>query len=146
VVAEGCVTRVTDGAATIVQDPSHGSCIQDTPSVARRFARPHADSWRPMRFLLASSLSFTVGGMLMKPAQGFTRLSASLGVGLCFLIGAALLTVAVHRGTLGTTYVIGLGMEALLTFVFATLVLGEQISARQTAGVVVAVVGLLLLC
>jgi multidrug transporter EmrE-like cation transporter len=99
-----------------------------------------------MRFLLASSLSFTVGGMLMKPAHGFTRLSASAGVGICVLIGAALLTVAVQRGNLGTTYVVGLGLEAVLTFVFATLVLGEQISARQTAGVVVAITGVVLLC
>jgi multidrug transporter EmrE-like cation transporter len=99
-----------------------------------------------MRLLLASSLAFSVGGMLMKPAQGFTRLSASIGVGICFLVGAALLTVAVHRGTLGTTYVVGLGLEAVLTFVFATLVLGEQINARQAAGVVVATAGLVLLC
>jgi small multidrug resistance pump/quaternary ammonium compound-resistance protein SugE len=98
-----------------------------------------------MRFLLASSFAFSMGGVMMKPSDGFTRLTASIGVAVCFLAGAAFLTIAVQRGSLGTTYVVGLGLEAILTFVFATLVLGEHVEPRQMAGVGLAVVGLMLL-
>ncbi len=98
-----------------------------------------------MRFLLASSLAFSVGGLMMKPAQGFTRIGATLGVLGCFVVGAAFLTLAVQRGTLGTTYVLGLGLEAIVTFVFATAFLGEHVTPRQLAGVALAITGLVLL-
>jgi multidrug transporter EmrE-like cation transporter len=82
---------------------------------------------------------------MMKASNGFTRLAASGGVAVCFLAGAVLLTIAVSRGSLGTTYVIGLGLEAVVTFAFATLVLGEGVSLRQVIGVAVATTGLMLL-
>ncbi len=98
-----------------------------------------------VRYLLGSSLAFSVGGILMKVGHSFTRWTAGLGVAVCFLVGAALLTVAVSHGSLGTTYVIGLGLEAIMTFGVATLFFREEVTIRQLIGVLVAIAGLVLL-
>lgn len=92
--------------------------------------------------LIAASLAFSTGGVLMKTSAGFTRLAPSLGIVACFIVGAILLTRAVSRGGLSTTYVIGLGLEAVVS-VAAGLVLGESLTLTQTAGILLILGGLI---
>ena len=95
--------------------------------------------------LILASLAFSAGGMLMKPSGGFTRLGPSLGIAACFLIGAVLLTRAVDRGGLSTTYVIGLGLEAVVSVGVGLLLLGETLTVPQGAGIALILCGVVAL-
>ena len=66
-----------------------------------------------------AALAFTVGGVFMKLSQGFSQPLPSLIVLALFGIGAALTALAIHaRGELGPAYLIVLGLEAVLAFLF----------------------------
>jgi multidrug transporter EmrE-like cation transporter len=52
--------------------------------------------------------------------------------------------VAVHRGNLSTTYVIGLGIEAVVAIGIGLFLLGERLALPQIAGVLLIVGGLAL--
>jgi multidrug transporter EmrE-like cation transporter len=93
--------------------------------------------------LVLASLAFSAGGVLMKPSGGFTRLGPSLGIVACFVLGAVLLTRAVDRGGLSTTYVLGLGLEAVVSVGAGMLLLGETLTAAQGAGIVLILGGLI---
>ena len=95
-----------------------------------------------MATLILASVAFSAGGAFMKPSGGFTRLGPSLAVVACFLVGAVLLTRAVSQGNLSTTYVIGLGLEALVSVGVGLLLLGERLTALQTVGLACILVGL----
>jgi multidrug transporter EmrE-like cation transporter len=81
----------------------------------------------------------------MKPSAGFTRVLPSAAVVTCFVIGAVFLTKAVHRGNLSTTYVVGLGLEALVTAALGLFVLHEEITSIQAGGLVLVMGGIALL-
>lgn len=85
--------------------------------------------------LIMASLAFSVGGVLMKPSHGFTRLGPSVGILVCFALGAVLLTRAVNQGNLSTTYVIGLGLEAVVSVAVGLLLLGETLTPSQAVGI-----------
>ena len=95
-----------------------------------------------MRQLLLSSIAFSVGGAFMKPSNGFTQVGPSSVVIACFVFGAVLLTRAVGRGSLSTTYVLGLGLEAVVSVAVGLAVLGERLTTRQAVGVGLIVLGL----
>jgi multidrug transporter EmrE-like cation transporter len=95
-----------------------------------------------VRQLLLSSVAFSVGGAFMKPSNGLTQVGPSVIVVACFVCGAVLLTQAVGRGTLSTTYVLGLGIEAVVSVAVGLAVLGERLTARQVAGIGLIVLGL----
>lgn len=92
--------------------------------------------------LIMSSISFSVGGVFMKPSDGFTRLAPSVVVLTCFVFGAVLLTRAVRDGDLSTTYVVGLGIEAVVTVAVGLAVLGERVNSRLAVGLGFIVLGL----
>jgi multidrug transporter EmrE-like cation transporter len=95
-----------------------------------------------VRQLLLSSIAFSVGGAFMKPSNGFTQVGPSSVVIVCFVFGAVLLTRAVGRGNLSTTYVLGLGIEAVVSVAVGLAVLGERLTTRQAAGIGLIVLGL----
>jgi small multidrug resistance pump len=92
--------------------------------------------------LVTSSLLFSAGGLFMKPAAGFTRAWPSAAVLVCFMIGAVFLAIAVNRGDLSRTYVIGLGIEAVVSVAVGLLLLNERLSVQQGVGVLLIVAGL----
>ena len=94
--------------------------------------------------VLLSSCAFAVGGAFMKPSLGFTRWLPSGIVIACFLVGVIGMTLAVQRGSLGRTYLIGLGIEALAAVAIGVVVLGERMTTVQTAGLALVIGGLLL--
>ena len=95
-----------------------------------------------MATLILASVAFSAGGAFMKPSGGFTRLGPSLAVVACFVLGAILLTRAVSNGNLSTTYVLGLGLEAVVSVGVGMLLLGERLTAMQTIGIACILVGL----
>jgi small multidrug resistance pump len=95
-----------------------------------------------MATLILASVAFSAGGAFMKPSGGFTRLAPSLAVVVCFVVGAVLLTRAVSQGDLSTTYVIGLGLEALASVAVGLFLLGERLTVVQGLGLACILLGL----
>ena len=98
-----------------------------------------------MRSLLVASAAFSTGSVFMKPSNGFTRLLPSAAVLGCFLIGSIFLTLAVERGNLSSTYVLGLGLEALVAAGVGVFVLRERLTTGQGVGLTLVLIGLVLL-
>lgn len=94
-----------------------------------------------MGLIIGGSLAFSIGGAFMKASNGFTRTGPTLVVIASFLLGAALLARQVARSDLSSTFVVGSGVEALLTLGFAVAVLGERPSLPRVVGVVLVVAG-----
>lgn len=92
--------------------------------------------------LLLASCAFAAGGAFMKASGGFTRLGPSAVIVVCFVIGAILLTRAVSHGNLSTTYVLGLGLEAMVSIAVGLLLLGERLTVAQGGGIVLILAGL----
>jgi multidrug transporter EmrE-like cation transporter len=81
----------------------------------------------------------------MKRADGLAHLAAALGMFASFLAGAALLSIAMRRHDLSSTYAVGLGLEAAITFVLGLAIFGESASVLRMAGILVTVVGIVML-
>ena len=95
-----------------------------------------------MATIIIGSVAFSIGGAFMRLSDGFTRLWPSVIVATCFVVGAGFLAKAVNRGGLSTTYVIGLGLEALISVGIGLALLGERLTVAQTAGIAIILVGL----
>ena len=93
-----------------------------------------------------AALAFTIGGVFTKLSQGFTQPLPSLVVLALFAIGAALTALAIHvRGELGPAYLIVLGLEAVLAFVFGATLFGEHPNLGRVLGLALLVSGMVLL-
>lgn len=95
--------------------------------------------------ILIGSLAFSVGGAFMGTSAGFTRLWPSVAVATCFVVGSVFLAKAVHRGGLSTTFVIGLGFEAVISVVIGLALLNERLTGAQVVGIAIILVGLVTL-
>jgi small multidrug resistance pump len=98
-----------------------------------------------MATIIIGSLAFSVGGAFMRLSDGFTKFWPSLAIAVCFVIGAAFLARAVNHGGLSTTFVIGLGVEAVLSVGIGLALLGERLTAAQTVGIAIILIGLVTL-
>lgn len=96
-----------------------------------------------MTTIIFGSLAFSIGGAFMGISNGFTRFWPSAAIAVCFVIGAVFLARAVNRGGLSTTFVVGLGIEAVLSVGIGLALLGERLTAVQTAGIAIILVGLI---
>ncbi|MSO30509.1 MAG: hypothetical protein EXQ48_06115 [Acidobacteria bacterium] len=92
-----------------------------------------------------AALAFTVGGVLMKYADGLRRPAQVIGFLILFGIGAALQSHAMRGTDLGTTYVLVLGLEAALAFAFGLVLFGEPITPVKLAAVLLILAGIALL-
>ena len=89
-----------------------------------------------------ASLAFAVGGAVMKPSHGFSRLWPSLAVAALFLTRAVLLARAVQTNQLATTYLIGLGIEAANTIALGLILFGEHLSVFRLGGLILIAAGI----
>jgi quaternary ammonium compound-resistance protein SugE len=94
-----------------------------------------------MLTVLGGSFAFSIGAAFMKSSQGFTRLLPTAIVFLSFLVGAALLTRAVNTNNMSTTVIVGLGFEALITVTIGIFLLGDRLTIRQGAGMLLVLAG-----
>ncbi|MBV9469667.1 MAG: hypothetical protein JO316_06395 [Abitibacteriaceae bacterium] len=94
---------------------------------------------------LLAAVCFTLGGICMKLSQGLTRLWPSLLVFVCFLIGAGLQTVAMRKSQLSVTYILVLGLEAVLALLFGVFIFKESWTVSRTLGLLLIIVGIILL-
>jgi multidrug transporter EmrE-like cation transporter len=92
--------------------------------------------------VLLAAISFTIGGIYMKLSQGLTELIPSLLVYFFFILGASLQAFAMRDTSLGVTYVIVLGCEAVLAVLFGVLLFKENYSLLKLLGVSLIVTGI----
>jgi small multidrug resistance pump len=95
--------------------------------------------------VVVGSVAFSIGGAFMAKSAGFTRLWPSVVVAVCFVVGAGFIARAVNRGGLSTTYVVGLGIEALITVAIGLAILGERLNFAQATGIGIILIGLVTL-
>jgi multidrug transporter EmrE-like cation transporter len=89
---------------------------------------------------------FTAGGLLTKPADGLRRMWPTVAVLALFALGAACLTLVVHRGgEVGPPYLVVVGLEAVLAFVLAAVFFHEQVTLTRTFAVLLVLGGTVLL-
>lgn len=101
-----------------------------------------------MKTLLLYSIAaimYVTGGALMKYSQGLTQTLPTLGLTALFSTGALIQARAMRYEDLGSSYVVVLGLEALLAIALGALLFGEQLSARAAAGIALVVIGIVLL-
>jgi small multidrug resistance pump len=88
-----------------------------------------------------ASLAFAIGGALMKLSHDFSRLWPSLAVAVVFVAGAALLARAIQTDQLATVYVVGLGIEAIITVALGMLLFGERLTIPSACGIILIAAG-----
>lgn len=95
-------------------------------------------------YALAATL-YVIGGMLMKYSLGLTRLLPTVALVAVFSAGALIQAKAMRHEPLGPSYVVVLGLEAMLAVVAGNLFFGEHVTMRIFAGVMLVVLGVVLL-
>ena len=100
-----------------------------------------------MPLVLASlaAISFTVGGIFMKRADGLHNAPAAAVFLLLFAVGAAIQSQAMRGTELGATYIVVLGLEAALALAFGTLLFAEPLTLAKAGAVALIVSGIALL-
>lgn len=94
---------------------------------------------------VGAAIAYTTGGVFMQLSEGLTRPLQSLMVYFLFAIGASLQTVATRHAGMGLTYILVLGLEAVLAVVFSAFFLKEGYSVLKLAGIVMVTLGVVLL-
>jgi multidrug transporter EmrE-like cation transporter len=77
---------------------------------------------------------YSAGGYFMKLSQGLTVRVPTAMVFLCFCLGAALQTVAMRDEALTVTYVIVLGLEAVVAYLLGTVLLQNRPARPSSEG------------
>ena len=95
-------------------------------------------------YSLAAAL-YVAGGVFMKHSAGLTRGLPTLSLVALFSAGALVQAWAMKQETLGSSYAVVLGLEALLAVIAGYFLFAEQLNARMLGGVALVVAGILLL-
>ena len=97
-------------------------------------------------FAIIAALSFTIGGIFMKTSQGLSQIVPTVLIYLCFGLGATLQTLVMQKsGEMGITYVLILGLEAVLAVAFGILFFQEGSSPLKLVGITLVTIGVALL-
>jgi len=97
-----------------------------------------------MAAVIVASCLFASGGALMKVSNGFTRMWPSAGVIVMFCVGAFLVARALRTGGLSTVWIVGLGIEAVVSVMLGMVLFSEHFSNFQIAGLVLILGGTVL--
>ncbi len=95
-------------------------------------------------YTLAASL-YVIGGVFMKLSAGLTRWLPAPSVVVVFGAGALVQAWAMKQEALGPSYVVVLGLEALLAVFAGCILFAEQMTPKMISGVVLVVLGIILL-
>jgi len=95
-------------------------------------------------FTLSAAL-YVMGGVFMKQSAGLTRWLPAVALVVVFGAGALIQAWAMKQEALGSSYVVVLGLEALLAVFAGYFLFAEQMTGKMTSGVVFVVLGIILL-
>ncbi len=94
---------------------------------------------------LGAALSFTIGGIFMEWSDGLSRFWPSLAIYGLFFAGASFQTLAIKNTSMGATYVLVVGLEAMLAMALSVFILKENHSMLNLGGVVLIIIGVIFL-
>ena len=95
-------------------------------------------------YSLAAAL-YVTGGLFMKYSAGLTRWLPALALVIVFSTGALIQAWAMKQEALGSSYVVVLGLEALLVLFAGYFVFAEQMTVKMIFGAVLVVLGIIFL-
>ena len=95
-------------------------------------------------YSLAAAL-YVAGGTFMKYSQGLKRLLPTLALVVLFSAGALVQAWAMKQEALGPSYVVVLGLEALLAVLAGYVMFTEDLTVRTLSGVGLVVLGIVVL-
>jgi len=110
-----------------------------------RFLRPWVELQEGLTFsvmVILAAVFFTVGGVFMKLSDGLTKFWPTLILLALFIGGACLQALAMKREDLAVTYLIVLGLESVLAFLFGVVLFSESYSHGRVAGVTLIAAGI----
>ena len=95
-------------------------------------------------YSLAAAL-YVTGGLFMKYSAGLTRWLPALALVIVFSAGALIQAWAMKQEALGPSYVVVLGLEALLALLAGYFLFAEQMTVKMIFGSVLVVLGIIFL-
>jgi len=96
----------------------------------------------PFLLLVLASVAYAVGGLFMKQSDGLTRLLPTLAFLGLFLSGASLQALGMRDADMGTSYILVLGIEAVVAVVLSAFVLHEGYGPSRLAAIALVVIGI----
>ena len=90
---------------------------------------------------LFAAASFTFGGVCMKLSDGFSKPLPTIALFGLFFLGASLQTLVTQKNELAISYIVILGLEAVLALAFGIFIFREGLSALKILGFLLVVSG-----
>ena len=119
--------------------------IQVGPFFLAPMDEEYVRDMKVIAFYAVAAALYVAGGTFMKYSQGLTRLLPSLALVMLFSAGALLQAWAMKHEALGPSYVVVLGLEALLAVVAGSVIFAEPVTVKIFCGVALVVLGIILL-
>lgn len=119
--------------------------IQVGPFFLAPMDEEYVRDMKVIAFYAVAAALYVAGGTFMKYSQGLTRLLPSLALVMLFSAGALLQAWAMKHEALGPSYVVVLGLEALLAMVAGRVIFTEPVTVKIFCGVALVVLGIILL-
>jgi quaternary ammonium compound-resistance protein SugE len=119
--------------------------IQVGPFFLAPMDEEYVRDMKVIAFYAVAAALYVAGGTFMKYSQGLTRLLPSLALVMLFSAGALLQAWAMKHEALGPSYVVVLGLEALLAVVAGSVIFTEPVTVKIFCGVALVVLGIILL-
>jgi small multidrug resistance pump/quaternary ammonium compound-resistance protein SugE len=94
---------------------------------------------------IGAAICFTIGGIFMEFSKGLSQPIPSTFIYISFLAGASLQALATNSSGMGMTYILVLGIEAILAVVFSAFLFREGYSSLKLLGIFLVVVGIVFL-
>lgn len=92
--------------------------------------------------LILASICYALGGVFMKLSNGISRPWPSAAFYLFFAAGATLQATAMRHADFGVSYIVVLGLEAVVTLALSIWYLHESSSPSRIAAVGLVVIGI----
>jgi small multidrug resistance pump len=94
---------------------------------------------------LGAALCFTIGGIFMQLSDGLSKPLPTLLLYGMFATGASLQTLAMQKSEMGMTYVLVVGLEAILAVGFSIFFFKEEYAFFKLLGIFLIVLGVIFL-
>lgn len=79
----------------------------------------------------------------MKLSEGFTKLTPSIAMGVCYAVSLASLTLALKQIDVGAAYAIWSGMGTLLIALIGFIVFHEEVTALKVVSLLLVILGVI---
>jgi quaternary ammonium compound-resistance protein SugE len=92
--------------------------------------------------LTLASVAYACGGLFMKRSDGATQAAPTMIFIALFAGGAVLQALGMRRADMGASYVLVLGIEAVIAVVLSAYVLNESYTASRLAAIALVLIGI----